>query len=109
MSTARKFDLDRRLDAYFATLRSSNLRDTLKRSASNWQFYAAVTGSAMAMVTNASAAMISSGAPDVVTDAMASVRSFQPPPPAGLAANLKPRATQAQTGPPVISNGGIVP
>jgi uncharacterized protein (TIGR03437 family) len=110
MSGARKFDLNCRLDAYFATLRTSNLRDALKQSATNWQLYAAVTGSAMAMVTNASASMIGTGAPDLGTDPMASVRSFQPPPPAAVAANLRPGGTQTQAvGPPVISNGGIVP
>jgi hypothetical protein len=39
--TARKAGLDHRLDAYFATLRSSSLRETLKRSVANWRIYAA--------------------------------------------------------------------
>jgi hypothetical protein len=47
MGASRKLDLDSRLDAYFATLRSSSLKDVLKRSAANWQVYAAVTSSAM--------------------------------------------------------------
>ena len=59
MGATRKLDLDRRLEAYFATLRSSSLREALKRSAGNWQTYAAVTGSAMAMATSASAAAAS--------------------------------------------------
>jgi hypothetical protein len=65
MGAARKFDLDHRLEAYFATLRSAALREALKRSAGNWQLYAAVTGSALAMVTNASAQIIGSGIPDI--------------------------------------------
>ena len=61
MGDAQKSDLEHRLEAYFATLRSTSLKDVLKRSAGNWQLYAAVTGSALAMVTNASAQMIASG------------------------------------------------
>jgi uncharacterized protein (TIGR03437 family) len=65
MSAPRKVDLDHRLEAYFATLRSSSLREALKRSVGNWQIYAAVTGSAMAMATNASASIIGSGIRDI--------------------------------------------
>ena len=61
MGKARKVDLDSRLEAHFATLRSSSLREALKRSVGNWQIYAAVSGSAMAMVTGASTSMIASG------------------------------------------------
>jgi PEP-CTERM motif len=57
----RKVKLDNRLNAYFATLRRSSLRDALKRSVENWQVYAAVTGSAVAMATNSSASLIYSG------------------------------------------------
>src|SRR5580692_6944662 len=71
MGAPRKFDLDRRLEAYFATLRSS----TLKRGAGNWQIYAAVTGSAMAMVTNASASVIGTGNRDISTEPIASART----------------------------------
>ena len=67
MGARRKFDLDHRLDAYFATLRSSPLKEVLKR-AGNWQMYAAVTGSAMAMATSASAAAISSGMRHITAD-----------------------------------------
>ena len=49
---------DPRLEVHFATLRAPSLKDVLKRSAGNWQMYAAVTGSAMAMATGASAAII---------------------------------------------------
>lgn len=35
MGAARKLDLDRRLDTHFATLRSSSLKEVLKRSAGN--------------------------------------------------------------------------
>ena len=69
---SRKSDLDRRLEAYFATLRPSSLREVLKRSAANWQIYAAVTGSAVAMATSASAADIGSGGRNTA-DAIASV------------------------------------
>jgi uncharacterized protein (TIGR03437 family) len=73
MGAARKYDLDHRLEAYFATLRSSSLRssslkDALKRSAANWQLYATVTGSAMAMATSASAAIIHGGSQDITAD-----------------------------------------
>ncbi len=44
MGAPRKTDLDRRLEAYFATLRPTPLRDVIKRSAANWPIYAAVTG-----------------------------------------------------------------
>ena len=74
MGLARKFDLDDRLEAYFATLRSSSLREALKRGAGNWQMYAAVTGSAMAMLTGASAAMIGSGMRDIGAERARSVR-----------------------------------
>jgi hypothetical protein len=47
-----------RLNSYFANVKATNLADALKRSAANWQVYAAVTGSAMAMATNASAGAI---------------------------------------------------
>ena len=69
---SRKSDLDRRLEAYFATLRPSSLREVLKRSAANWQIYAAVTGSAVAMATSVSAADIGSGGRNTA-DAIASV------------------------------------
>ena len=53
MSSARRD----RLEAYLATLRSP-AQDTQKRRAANWPLYAAVTGSAMAMATNASVPFI---------------------------------------------------
>jgi MYXO-CTERM domain-containing protein len=43
---------NRRLDQYFASV------STRKRHVANWRIYAAVTGSAMAMATNASAGVI---------------------------------------------------
>jgi hypothetical protein len=54
--------LDQRLEAYFASLRAS-LRERLKRSPANWQIYAAVSSSAMAMMTSAAAAQLGSGVP----------------------------------------------
>jgi MYXO-CTERM domain-containing protein len=59
MAPVRKHELDQRLAAYSATLRSSRLEETRKRRSGNWQVYAAVTGSALAMATNASAGTIS--------------------------------------------------
>jgi len=71
----RKCGLDDRLDAYFATLRPAALKQALKKSAGNWQFYAAVTSSAMAMVTSASTSMIVSGVRDIAADPVASART----------------------------------
>jgi len=59
MGPARKHELDKRLADYSATLRSSRLEETRKRRSGNWQVYAAVTGSALAMATSASAGTIS--------------------------------------------------
>jgi hypothetical protein len=73
MGATRKFDLDRRLDAYFATLRSSSLTESVKRRAGNWQIYAAVTGSAVAMATGASAQNIGTGIRDIAVESIASV------------------------------------
>jgi uncharacterized protein (TIGR03437 family) len=71
MKPVRKSDLDRRLDAYFAALRSSPLREALKRSVANWQVYAAVTGSAMAMVTGASASTLGTSVRDIAAEPIA--------------------------------------
>lgn len=67
-------ELDSRLNGYFATLRASSFGDVLRRSVDNWQIYAAVTGSAVAMATNASASVIYSG----VLNQKAAVKSIQP-------------------------------
>src|SRR5579863_3698433 len=75
MGASRKLDLERRLEAYFTTLRPATLKDTLKRSAGNWQIYAAVTGSAMAMVTSASAAIIGTGVDDISSNPTGSART----------------------------------
>ena len=75
MGAPRKLDLERRLEAYFATLRSSSLKEVLKHSAGNWQVYAAVTGSAMAMVTSASASIIGSGVRGNAPDPTGSART----------------------------------
>jgi len=74
MGDAGKFDLDRRLEAYFATLRSPSLKEALKRNAGNWQIYAAVTTSALAMVTGASASTIGDGGPNIAAAPAASAR-----------------------------------
>lgn len=108
-------DLDRRLEAYFASLRAYPLRERLKRSPANWQIYAAVSSSAMAMLTSAAAAQLGSGVPDLAPEGPASVRTARTITSAkniafrnavGFAA-LKPAATQGQT--PSISPGGVVP
>ena len=117
MPRERKSDLDRRLngglggrlDAYFADLPRPP-RDTLKRRAANWQVYAAVTGSAMAMVTGASAAIIGSGGVRgmLAAEAIASVLAAGP-----LASSRNNRlnaikmATTGQA--PSITPGGVVP
>ena len=59
MRSARKIQLENRLEAYFATLRSTAPAETLKRMVANWPVYAAVSGSALAMATGASAALMS--------------------------------------------------
>jgi uncharacterized protein (TIGR03437 family) len=130
MGVARKFDLDRRLETYFATLRSSSPKDALTRRTGNWQIYAAVTGSAMAMVTNASASSIGSGIRDVTADparvlaAQQHLASSKNPPLVNAVRlalakqDLRERlfhgagarigdAAQAQA--PIISVGGVVP
>jgi uncharacterized protein (TIGR03437 family) len=115
---ARKLDLDERLEGYFATLRSSPLR----RGAGNWQIYAAVTGSAMAMVTGASAAIIGSGLRDVAAERGASVRAAKHFASSKNAPFMRAvqlamarqdsqqigKASQAQAA-PSISPGGVVP
>src|ERR1700723_1184668 len=57
-----------RLEAYLATLRSSALKEATKREAAKsrvarWQHYAAVTGSAMALATNASLSSLGADMP----------------------------------------------
>src|SRR6202000_3118315 len=54
LGPTNKRDLNRGLEAHFATLRSSSLKNAMK----SWQAYAAVTGSALALATGASADMI---------------------------------------------------
>lgn len=63
MSNARRADLDHRLEAWFAALRSSGLQSKLKRSLGNWQVYAAVSSSAVAMATGAATAMLAAAGP----------------------------------------------
>jgi len=122
MSSVRKVDLNHRLDAHFATLRSSSLKDTLKRSAGTWRFYTAVTGSAVAMATGASAATIQSNG-GTAAQPVASVmpgnlhlRSSRNLPflnamklavAAAIPSPTSQSQTQAQA--PSISPGGIVP
>ena len=129
MGAPQKLDLEHRLEAYFATVRGSSLgsslgsstRDALKRTAGNWQKYAAVTGSAMAMATSASVSVIGSGLRDVATDPSASVLLAQhlasanniPLMNALRLAGVRqptPKASQqSQLQAPTISAGGVVP
>ena len=122
MGTRRKFDLDGRLDAYFATLRHSSVTEALKRSAENWQIYAAVSGSAIAMATGASAAIIGAGTGKLPPEPFASATAVKPVnsqrPPfmnavrLAMAAQRPARATasaQSHTQAPSISAGGVVP
>lgn len=60
--------LPQRLDTYIATVRSSAMGRKLQNRAGNWRLYAAVTSSAMAMATAASAALIGSADPDAPPD-----------------------------------------
>lgn len=75
MRNPRKSDLDHRLETYLSTLRSSPLRETVKRRVGNWQIYAAVSSSAVAMLTGASTAIIGRGIQDVSPEPIASFRS----------------------------------
>ena len=121
--------MDSRLEGYFTALRSWSLNERLKRNLGNWPVYAAVSGSAMAMLTTASASLIAS-TNRPIPDSIASVRSFKEhlADPRHLAfgsalrfvaANelgrtLRPgeaaRAIPAnQTQVPVIAPGGVVP
>ncbi len=121
MDDARKLDLDHRLEAYFATLRSSFPKDAIRHKAGNWQVYAAAAGSALAMVTGASASIIGTGIRDVAAEPVASVREAR-----HLASSRNTplkntvrlamarrdsaknaHASQAQV--PSISPGGVVP
>jgi len=68
MSLISKPGLENRLNEYFAARRASSVGElsvgeSLKHSAANWQIYAAVTGSALAMATNASAGVIYGSGP----------------------------------------------
>lgn len=116
MSARKKHDLDRRLKAYFATLRPSP-KDAPRRAV-NWQLYAAVTGSAMAMATSASAATVGSGIRDVMAERTASVRiAKQHLTSAGMMPWMKAAklgiamqtSVMSQANGPVISAGGVVP
>ena len=117
VAAARKLDLDQRLAAYFSTL-------SLKRGTRNWQIYAAVTGSAMAMVTGASAAIIGSGMRDTaaqpeagITTAKRQFASSQSMPMLNAVRQAMARQNSAvQTGQanpgqaaPSIPGGGVVP
>jgi len=99
-----------RLEAHLASLRSSSPKEVTKSRVARWQHYAAVTGSAVAMATNASLAPArpfasSPNQPMLrsVTRAMAGRNSRL------LAAAAALEAAQATQKAPVISSGGVVP
>jgi hypothetical protein len=102
MNGTRKPDLTRRLGIH---------PEALRRSAGNWQLYAAVTGSAMAMATGATAAVIAGGADTPGTDTNVLAARANPAGSQNLAilraAGLA--KTTPATGPPSISPNGIVP
>jgi uncharacterized protein (TIGR03437 family) len=99
-----------RLEAYLATLRSSSSKEVTKSRVARWQHYAAVTGSAMALATNATLAPARPFAslpnqPMLRSAKLAAVgrnsRLF--------AAAAAMQAAQAAVKAPVISPGGVVP
>lgn len=67
---------DKQLDAHFATLRFCSSA-ILKRATENWPMYAAVTGSALAMATNASAGVIYSGLQNLTAGPVSSVGALR--------------------------------
>src|SRR5579871_5523207 len=75
MGARRKSNLDRRLEAYLSTQHQSTLQKAWKRKVGNWQMYAAVSSSAVAMLTGASASIISGTARTITPDPIASARS----------------------------------
>jgi hypothetical protein len=77
MRASRRSELGRRLEAYFATLRPASLKGALKRTAGNCEIYAAVSGSALAMMTGASVAVFADSVPESTAERAASVRSFK--------------------------------
>jgi len=100
---------DPRLEAHFATLRAPSLKNLLPRSAGNWQLYAAVTGSAMAMATGASAALIGAGISDTDPELFARVTAARPR--TANSGNM-PLMNARQANPavaPSIGSGGVVP
>jgi uncharacterized protein (TIGR03437 family) len=123
MSGAKTTDLKHRLEAYFATLQAPSARETLKRSAGNWHLYAAATGSAMAMLTNASASVIGTGpriaGPGHIENFLSERRHFGASQNTPLAKavriamaradseNVRPKAATPK--PPTITPGGVVP
>jgi uncharacterized protein (TIGR03437 family) len=117
-SNRGKFELETRLNAHFAARPSSSLKERLKRSVSNWQIYTAVTGSAMAMVTGASAELIGGG--EDINEPIASARSARQLASSGKIPLLKavrqamarqaasPQLGHAAQAAPTISTGGVV-
>src|SRR5579863_2888079 len=112
MRAPRKCELEERLQAYFASLRSAPLKQTLKRSVANWRLYAAVTSSAMAMATGAAAAVITGSAEETSGEPGASFRTVKPNLASTRRMPLIDAARQqidAASQAPVIVPGGIVP
>jgi len=100
MGINQKTQLSGRLRGYFDGIGAGT-----RRHAGNWQVYAAVTGSAMAMATNASAQILHTGVGDVITAQLSSVSISNLHPEStksvfltnGQGANLKFRTTSGAT------------
>src|SRR6185437_1198464 len=106
-----------RLDAYFAAVGPSRM----KQRVTNWRLYAAVTGSTMAMMTGASAAVIQTGITDTSEPSASARIASQHLLSSGntplrnvirqAIANAKaaPQTTQAEAQTPTILPNGVVP
>ncbi|HEX4135210.1 MAG TPA: IPT/TIG domain-containing protein [Bryobacteraceae bacterium] len=112
MDAIPKGELENRLGAYAATLRASGL----KRPPGKWQVYAAVSGSAMAMMTGAATSLIGSETSDTTSMPIArataneqSFPSFRSMPMIRAVRSAMTRLDAQAAQPPVISPLGVVP
>src|SRR6185312_5624861 len=80
-----------------------------RRSAGNWQLYAAVTGSAIAMATGATAAEIAAASDINAIASRANPSASQNLAVLRAAGLARPTVTTQTTGAPSISPGGVVP
>lgn len=112
-----------RLEAYLATRRSPSLKETTKSRVARWQHYVAVTGSAVALATNASLSGLGAGMDPSLLASQRPFASSQNEPllrsiklaMAGRNTRLLAAAAAleagkaAQLAAPAISPGGVVP